>query len=108
MLVLQIIWRPRGEPSRSRKCGLVANSKLRQPNHMLDASEIWRPHDEANRTQSLITANIIITLSDHIPLYVNLAPKIAELIVLGMSISVIAKTLKISRDTEIHALNYRT
>lgn len=66
----------------------------------------WRPHDEANRTQSLITANIIITLSDHIPLYAKLAPKIADLNALGMSIAAMAKVLKLSKDTVTRAMNY--
>jgi len=69
--------------------------------------EIWRPHCEANRTQSLITANIIITLSDHIPLYIGLAPKATELHMLGMSITGIAKALKVSKDTVLRALNLK-
>ncbi|MCX5776135.1 MAG: hypothetical protein NTX32_00650 [Candidatus Firestonebacteria bacterium] len=66
----------------------------------------WRPHDEANRSESVISANNIITLTNHIPLYIGLAPKATELHMLGMSITGISKALKVSKDTVIHALNH--
>ncbi len=51
------------------------------------------------RTLSLISVRIKITMTENIPLYQKLTPKIRELKALGMTNIEIAKTLMISSKT---------
>jgi len=55
---------------------------------------------------SLIPVRIKITFDQRIPLYQKLAPKIKELVALGMSHKEIASSLKISIKTVKKGINF--
>ncbi len=60
------------------------------------------------RTLSLIPVKIKITMTENIPLYQQLAPKIRELKILGMTVNEIAERWKISPKTVRKGLRWRS
>jgi hypothetical protein len=65
---------------------------------------IWRTQQGPIRTASIISASIVIELSDFVPLYQILKSKARKLHALGMSKPEIAKTLKVDVRTIRKAL----
>ena len=57
-------------------------------------------------TISEIPVKIIIEPTENIPLHQRLAPKIAELHLLGMSLRAISRSLEVNRQTILRALNH--